>query len=415
MPDEHPARVLIVGAGRMGQGLGLALAARGWTVTLLSRTAKPLIAPLGVAVTDPAVAAGSDRIVIATPDDAIGKVATLLAATGCVGANHTVFHVSGLLDRHALAALELTGAALGSFHPLQTIAEPERAADRLRGAYAAIEGDERALPAARHLAAALGMTPVLLPPEAKPLYHAGAVFVANYTTALAGIAEELAVAAGLPRDLAGRLYLPLLEGTMRNLVEVGAARALTGPVRRADLATLRAHLAALPEERRPLYRTLGLAALELAARAGLAESAVGDVRQALVETAMTDRRQTISSGSPWEPVVGYSRAVRVGPFVHVAGTTGTDAEGNVVALGDAYAQAKFALRKIGEALEEAGARLEQVVRTRIFVTDIAQWKEIGRAHGEVFSGIRPAATMVEVRRLITPEILVEIEADAYVG
>jgi enamine deaminase RidA (YjgF/YER057c/UK114 family) len=128
---------------------------------------------------------------------------------------------------------------------------------------------------------------------------------------------------------------------------------------------------------------------------------------------MSDRTR-YATGTPWEPIVGYSRAVKVGAMVFVSGTTATGPDGQLVGRGDAGAQARQALANIRAALERAGARIEDVVRTRIFVTDITQWEPIGRAHGEVFGQVRPATAMVEVRRLIDPDMLVEIEADAVI-
>ncbi len=276
-------RVTILGAGRMGQGLALALGQASHPVRLVSRTVHPVTPPLQLEEgSRESALRGAGVVILAVPDAAITPLAAELAAGGGIDSGSVVLHLSGLLDHAALRLLGPTGAALGSLHPLQTVSDPASAAERLRGAYAGLEGDDRAVSAADALARSLGMVPVRLPAGAKPAYHAGATFAANFTTVLAAVAERLAVAAGVPSEVASRLYLPLLRGAAANL-EAGPAAALTGPIRRGDDQTVVAHLAVLGPEDRRLYLLLAHEALRLAREAGMPDAASARIGRALDE------------------------------------------------------------------------------------------------------------------------------------
>jgi predicted short-subunit dehydrogenase-like oxidoreductase (DUF2520 family) len=272
----------------MGQGIAIALAGTGCRVTLLARSPRPAPEPLAV-VTPPWSAAirAASLLVIATPDDAIEAAAHAIAGLEAVGGDHVVLHLSGLLDRRVLAPLSPSQAALGSFHPLQTVSDPRSAPERLVGAFAAVEGDPRAVKAAESVADRLGMHAVRVNATTKPLYHAAAVIAGNAPAVLADVAARLARSAGIAPELAARMYLPLIAGAVENLREATPAAALTGPARRGDLATLRTHLAALPPDVAPLYRVLGLEAVRLASHAGLDEASVAAVRALLQEHPVT--------------------------------------------------------------------------------------------------------------------------------
>ena len=204
-----------------------------------------------------------DVILLAVPDDAISGVAAALATAGLVRPAQTVLHLSGALGRDALAPLAPCGAALGSLHPLQSLSDPATAPQRLTGAIAAVEGDEHAVVVAAALARGLGMEPVAVPAPSKPVYHAPAVVAATFLVTLAATAQRLFVRAGLPPDGATRALTALMQGALDNVHAAGPAAALTGPVARGDVETIRRHLAALEGADADLYRALSRAALAL--------------------------------------------------------------------------------------------------------------------------------------------------------
>jgi len=262
-------RVAIIGAGRAGRALALALTRVAMPVRVCVRRATELPAPLECNLGPwDKVLSDTDIVLLAVPDDAIGDAAASIAAAPLGGA--VVLHCSGLRDRRALAVLDGRAKGLGSFHPLQTLAGDSEAAGRLHAAFAVLEGDAEAIAAGRALASGLGMEALVIEAAQKPRYHAAAVIVSNYTVTLAAVAAKLAREAGVPAEAASRLFLPLLAGTVKNLELLGPASALTGPIRRGDVGTIEAHLAALSEADRRLYAVLGLRAVELAREAGLA-------------------------------------------------------------------------------------------------------------------------------------------------
>jgi predicted short-subunit dehydrogenase-like oxidoreductase (DUF2520 family) len=268
----------------MGAGLGLALTAAGYEVTHLVRSDRPAPHGAGLSVGEPQwgqAVADAIVVIIATPDAAITRAAEALRGLGVVTPAHTVLHLSGLHDRSSLAPLADSGAALGSLHPLQAVSDAGAAPRRLRGAYAGIEGDERAVTRAGDLALAVGMIPVRLPPGSKPGYHAAAAIASNLTVALYALATRVAEHAGVPVDAVPSMYIGLLRGTVENLAAEGAVAALTGAIRRGDAATVRAHLGALASAEREVYRVLGREALRLARSAGLEGAAATAVAEAL--------------------------------------------------------------------------------------------------------------------------------------
>jgi len=266
-------------------GLGLALAGAGYTVRIHGRTKKAVPGPLTLSVgpgdEPPPWIAQLAVIILAVPDDAIRPLAGVLADAGTIGSQQVVLHLSGVHGQEALGPLVGSRAALGSLHPLQTISDPERAAERLKGAWAAVEGMPRAVEAAERLAQDVGLRPFRIASQAKPMYHAGAVFASNYFVVVEAVAQRLLRHAGLTDAEAWQALRPLVEGTLENLARLGPLGALTGPVARGDEATVRRHVEALTQDDAALYRVLGRAALELAQKRGMDEGLAARIAGAL--------------------------------------------------------------------------------------------------------------------------------------
>ena len=287
----------IIGPGRAGVGLGLALARARYVVRLHGRHNTSVPAPLTLSVgpgdEPPPWVAEPPVVILAVRDDAIRPLADMLARAGVIRATQVVLHLSGAQGQEALGPLVGSRAALGSLHPLQTLSEPARAPERLRGAWAAVEGMARAVQAAEGLAQDLGMRTFHLASQAKAIYHAGAVFASNYFVVVEAVAQRLLRHAGLSDTEAWQALRPLVEGTFESLTRQEPAAALTGPVARGDDTTVRRNLEALTSDDAALYRALGRAALELAQKRGMDAVTAERVAAALA----TDRPVVIRPGS----------------------------------------------------------------------------------------------------------------------
>lgn len=271
-----PQPLVILGAGRLGRALAFAASRAGWPIAAAASRSAASAAALcaesgGTPFAAPEQAARAANVVLlAVPDSAVAAVAAAVPWRP----GQVVLHTSGALGSEALAPVRQAGGVAGSLHPLQTVARPEDAPVLLRGATFALEGDPEAVATGRELVLALGGNPLVLAPEAKPLYHAAAVFASNYVVALAAAAEELWAAAGLPREAALPALLPLMQGAVANLGALGTSGALTGPIARGDAETVARHLRALGQAAPallPVYRALGNVALSLRAPDPLVE------------------------------------------------------------------------------------------------------------------------------------------------
>lgn len=270
-------RLVVVGPGRMGLALGGALQQAGVldTLTFYGRSLDPPPHPIfdhpdityRTGVESPPQ--GTTLLILAVPDDVLHRVANELGHAGPAPGGCVALHLSGALSTDVLAPLHAAGYALGSLHPLQTVADPWSGAERLRGCAYAIAGEPAALMASRRLVAALDGMPLVIPPALRPLYHASAVMASNYVLAAAAAVARTLAEAGIDEDQAVHAVLPLMRGTMDNMEQLGLGAALTGPVARGDVDTVRLHLSRLSPRERRLYSALGLETVQLARATGL--------------------------------------------------------------------------------------------------------------------------------------------------
>ncbi|MFP4623937.1 MAG: Rossmann-like and DUF2520 domain-containing protein [Gemmatimonadota bacterium] len=270
-------RLAVIGPGRMGLALSGALHQAGALerLTLFGRSPDPPPHPLldgadvGYRMGLGPPPEGTSILILAVPDDVLHEVANEAARCGPAPGPCVALHLSGALSTDAIAPLHAAGYAVGSLHPLQTIADPWSGAGRLRGCAYAVAGDPIALAAARRLVAALGGQPLVIPPALRALYHAAAVFASNYVLAAAAAVARALAEAGIDEQTAVAAALPLMRGTMDNVEQLGLGAALTGPVARGDVDTVRLHLSRLSARERRLYSALGLETVQLARAVGL--------------------------------------------------------------------------------------------------------------------------------------------------
>lgn len=282
--------VSIVGAGRLGTTLGAALACRGWRVEAIvdrdaraAREARRIIGQGRASASLGAAARSKGPIIISVPDDAVGRVAAGLARSGGAWAGRFVFHTSGLLPARILAPLARRGAHVASLHPAQTFPRKDAPASIFKSVTWGIEGDADAIEAAAEIVRALQGNLLLLTEENKPLYHAACTLASNSLVALEWTAAGVLRRAGIGEDMASRMLLPLLQGTLQNVKNLGLEKALTGPVLRGDIATVRKHLKALRDDpaSREVYVVLGKQILRLASKSALPAGRVRALKRLL--------------------------------------------------------------------------------------------------------------------------------------